>query len=154
VFKKLVIYVVVSLTIAAAYMLLRGTPTVATPATIPNTIEANKPALVTVTVRIQDPAFNVYGVDLVRIDAHAAVLSETEMIDEDGTNTDAVAGHRFFLRMRDDGTKGDAVASDGVFTRRVVLKESSGPVYFEVHASFAKVERPVRSAPFAVNVRQ
>jgi hypothetical protein len=74
------------------------------------------------------------------------------MIDEDGTNTDAVAGHRFFLRMRDDGTKGDGVAGDGVFTRRVMLKESSGPVYFEVHASFAEVERPVRSAPFAVNV--
>ena len=117
-----------------------------------HTIEANKPAVVTVTVRIQDPAFNAYRVDLVRVDAQAAVLSDTEMTDEDGTNTDAVAGHRFSLRMRDDGTKGDAVASDGVFTRRVVLKESSGPVYFEVRASFAKVERPIRSAPFAVNV--
>ena len=76
------------------------------------------------------------------------------LIDEDGTNTDAVGGHRFFLRMRDDGTTGDAVASDRVFTRRLVLKESSGPVYFEVHASFAKVEPPVRSAPLAVDVRQ
>src|SRR5437773_1701563 len=153
-FKKLVVSVVISLTIAATYVLWRGTPTVTTPEIAPNTVEANKPALVTVTVRLQDPAFNVYGVDLVRVDAHAAVLSETEMIDEDGTNTDAGAGHRFFLRMRDDGTKGDAVASDGVFTRRVLLKESSGPVYFEVHASFAKVERPVRSAPLAVNVSQ
>jgi hypothetical protein len=153
-FKKLVFSVVISLTIATTYVLMRGTPTVSTPEVAPNTVEANKPVLVTVTVRIQDPAFHVYGVDLVRVDAHAAVLSETEMVDEDGTNTDAVAGHRFFLRMRDDGTKGDAVASDGVFTRRVVLKESSGPVYFEVHASFAKVERPVRSAPFAVNVSQ
>jgi hypothetical protein len=140
------------LTIAATYVLWRGTPTVATTEIVPNTIESDIPALVTVTVRIQDPAFNVYGVDLVRVDAHSAVLSETEMIDEDGTNTDAVAGHRFFLRMRDDGTKGDGVAGDGVFTRRVMLKESSGPVYFEVHASFAEVERPVRSAPFAVNV--
>ena len=153
-FKKLVSSVVISLTIAATYVLWRGTPTVATPEIAPNIIEANKLALVTVTVRIQDPAFNVYGVDLIRVDGHAAVLSETEMIDEDGTNTDAVADHRFFLRMRDDGTKGDAVAGDGVFTRRVVLKESSGPVYFEVHASFAKVERPVRSALFAVNVSQ
>jgi hypothetical protein len=133
-------------------VLWRGTPTVGTPEIAPNTIEANKRGLVTITVRIQDPAFNVYGVDLVRVDAQAAVLSETEITDEDGTNTDAVAGHRFFLRMRDDGTKGDAVASDGVFTRCVALKESSGPVYFEIDASFAKVERPVRSAPFAVNV--
>jgi hypothetical protein len=154
VFKKLVISVVISLTIAATYVLWKGTPTVATPEISPNTIEANRPALVTVTVRIQDPAFNVYGVDLVRVDAHAAVLSETEMIGDDATNTDAVAGHRFFLRMRDDGRKGDAIAGDSVFTRRVVLKESSGPVYFEVLASFAKVERPVRSAPFAVNVNQ
>ena len=153
-FKKLVISVVISLTIAATYVLSRGTPMVATPEISPNTIEAGKPALVTVTVRIQDPSFNAYGVDLVRVDAQAKVLSETEMTDEAGTNTDAVAGHRFFLRMRDDGTKGDAVASDGVFTRRVVLKESSGPVYFEVHASFEKVKRPVRSAPFAVNVSQ
>ena len=151
-FKKLVISVVISLTIAATYVLRRGTPTVATPEIVPNTIEANTPALVTVTVHIQDSAFNAYGVDLVRVDAQATVLSEIEMTDEDGTNTDVVAGHRFFLRMRDDGTKGDAVASDGVFTRRVLLKESSGPVYFEVHAGFAKVERPVRSAPFAVNV--
>ena len=30
----------------------------------PNTIEANKPTLVAVTVRIQDPAFDCYGVDL------------------------------------------------------------------------------------------
>jgi hypothetical protein len=154
VFKKLVISIVLLLTIAATYVLSRGTPRVATPEIAPNTIEANKPALVTVTVRISDSACKAHGVDLVRVDAHGSVLSETEIIDEDGTNTDAVAGHRFFLRMRDDGTNGDAVASDGVFTRRVMLKGSSGPVYFEVHASFSKVERPVRSAPFAVNVSQ
>ena len=153
-FKKLVISVVVSLTIAATYVLWRGTPTVATPEMTPNTIQADKPGLVTVTVRIQDPVFNANSVALVRVNAQAAVLSETEMTDEDGTNTDAVAGHGFFLLMRDDGTKGDAVASDGVFTRRVVLKESSGPVYFEVQASFAEVERKVRSALFAVNVSQ
>ena len=152
--KKVVASAVISLTVAATYVLWTGTPSLATPKIAPTTIRPNEPTLVTVTVRIQDPAFNVYGVDLVRVDAHAAVLSETEMIDEDGTNTDAGAGHRFFLRMRDDGTKSDAVASDGVFTRRVLLKESSGPVYFEVHASFAKVERPVRSAPFAINVSQ
>jgi hypothetical protein len=154
VFKKLVIAVVIALTIAAAYVLRRGTPIVVTPEIAPNTIEANKPTLVAVTVRIQDPAFDCYGVDLVRVDAHGAVLSKTEMIDEDATNADAVAGHRFFLQMRDDGTKGDALASDGVFTRRVMLKESSGPVYFAVLASFANVVRPVRSAPFAVNVIQ
>jgi len=153
-FKKLVISIVISLAIAATYVLWRGTPTVAAAEVAPDTIEANKPGLVTVTVRIQDAAFNVHGVDLLRVDAHAAVLLETEMVDEDGTNTDAVAGHRFFLRMRDDGTKGDAVAGDRVFTRRVSLKESSGPVYFEAHASFANVERPARSAPFAVNVRR
>lgn len=115
----------------------------------PNRNSSDKPAVVTVTVRIQDPAFNVYSVDLVRVDAQSAVLSEIDMTDEDGTNTDAIAGHRFF---RDDGTKGDAVAGDRVFTRRVTLKESSGPVYFEVRASFTKVERPVSSSPFAVNV--
>jgi len=76
------------------------------------------------------------------------------MLDEDGTNIDAVAGHQFFLRVRDDGTKGDAVANDGVFTRRVMLKESSGSVDLEVRANFAKVERPVRSAVFAVDVNR
>ena len=83
-FKKLLSSVVISLTIAATYVLWRGTPTVVTPEIAPNIIEANKLALVTVTVRIQDPAFSVYGVDLVRVDAHAAVLSEIEMIDKDG----------------------------------------------------------------------
>jgi len=152
VLKKLALSGLISLAIATTYVLWRGTPTLATPEITPNTIKANEPTLVTITVRIQDPAFNVYNVDLVRVDAHALTLSETEMVDEDGTNTDAVAGHQFFLRMRDDGIKGDAVAGDGVFTRRVMLKESSGPVFFEVHASFARVERPVRSVPVAVNV--
>ena len=152
-FKKLIISGLCSLAIAATYVLWRGTPaTLATPEIAPNTINANEPTLVTVAVRIQDPAFTAYSVDLVRVDAHAVALPETEMLDEDGTNTDAVAGHQFFLRMKDDGTKGDAVAGDGVFTRRVRLKESSGPIYFEVHAGFAKVERPVRSVPFAVKV--
>jgi len=136
------------------YVLWRGTPTVPALDVAPKAIQANKPAIVSVTVPIQDPAFNAYSADLVRVDAQARVLSDIEMTDEDGTNTDAIAGHRFFLRMRDDGTKGDAVAGDRVFTRRVTLKESSGPVYFEVRASFVKVERPVRSAPFAVNVSQ
>jgi hypothetical protein len=154
VFKKLAVSATISLSIAATYVLSRGTPIVGTSEVNPNIIEANKPSLVTVTIRIPDSEFSVYGVDLLRVDGQGDVLSEIEMSDEDGTNTDAVPGHRFFLRMRDDGTRGDPVASDRVFTRRAMLKESSGPVYFEVHASFAKVERPVRSAPFAVNVRQ
>jgi hypothetical protein len=153
VLKKLIISGLCSFAVAATYVLWRGTPTtLATPEIAPNTIKANEPTLVTVTVRIHDPAFTVHSVDLVRVDAHAVALPETEMLDEDGTNTDAVPDHQFFLRMRDDGTKGDVVADDGVFTRRVLLKESSGPVYFQILASFAKVERPVRSAPFAVNV--
>ena len=54
-FKKLVSCVVILLTIAATYVLWRGTPSVAAPEIAQNIIEANKPALVTITVRIQDP---------------------------------------------------------------------------------------------------
>jgi hypothetical protein len=152
VLKKVVASGVISLTVAATYVLLRGTATLATPEIAPATIRPNEPTLVTVTVRIQDPAFKVYNVDLVRVDVHGVPPPDVVMIDEDATNTDAVAGHQFFLRMKDDGTKGDAIAGDGVFTRRVLLRESSGPVYLEVRAGFAKVERPVRSVPITVAV--
>lgn len=152
-FRKLIVSGLCWLAIGAAYVLWRGTPAaLATPEVVSNTIKADEPTVVTVTVRIQDPAFTVYSVDLIRVDAHGVALPDTEMRDENGTNTDVVAGHQFFLRMWDDGTRGDATANDGVFTRRVLLKEPSARLYFEVHASFAKVERPVRSAPFVVDV--
>jgi len=121
VLKKVVASGVISLTVAATYVLLRGTPTVATPEIVPTTIKANEPTLVVVTARIQDSAFKVYNVDLIRVDAHAVALPDVVMLDEDRSNTDAIAGHQFFLRMKDDGTKGDAVARDGVFTRHVLL---------------------------------
>jgi hypothetical protein len=114
VLKKVVASGVISLTVAAAYVLWRGTPSLATPEIAPTTIKPNEPTLVTVTVRIQDRAFKVYNVDLVRVDAHGVQLPDVVMIDEDGTNTDAVIGHQFFLRMKDDATKGDAIAGDGV----------------------------------------
>ena len=146
--KKLIISGLCSLAVAATYVLWRGTPATLTAPEI----KANEPTLVTFTIRIQDPAFTVVSVDLVRMDAHGMALPETQMVDEEETNTDAVTGHQFFLRMRDDGTKRDDVANDGVFTRRVMLKESSGPVYLEVQANFVDVERTVRSPLFAVGV--
>jgi len=153
VLRKLAASALLSVSVATVYVLLRGTPAVGTPEASPNTIDANRPALITVTIRIPESRFKRNSVDLVRVDRSGHVLSEVEMRDEDGENADAIVGHRFFLRMRDDGTKGDAVANDGVFTRRIMLKESSGPLYFEVHASFSGIERPVRSEPFAVGVR-
>jgi len=128
VLKKVVASCVISLAVAATYVLWRGTPTLDTPEIAPTTVKANEPTLVVVTVQIRGPEFKAYNVDMVRVDAHAAALPDVVMLDEDGTNTHAVAGHQFFLRMKDDGTKSDAVAGDGVFTRGVLLKESSGPV--------------------------
>lgn len=150
-----------SLTVATAYVLWRGTPVSPTAEVDPDRIEAGKVTVVTVTVQTNDSRFKAYDVGLIRVDAHAAVLVDTVMVDEDGTNTDAVPGHQFFLTMRDDGTKGDRVANDGVFTRRVTLNESSGPVYFEAgaafertprHAPFDTRSRPVRSSLVAVKV--
>jgi hypothetical protein len=153
--KKLVISAMVTLTIATIYVLSRGTPTVGTPKASPEVVGARTPTLVTVIIRITDDKLMTPSVTLVRLDANGDVVSDVEMLDEDGANDDAVAGHRFFLRMRDDGTKGDAVAGDRVLTQRMKLNEAAAQrVYFEVHASFAGVERPVRSEPFAVDVRQ
>jgi hypothetical protein len=152
--KKLSVSMAISLTVATAYVLLKGTPPTPTVEIEPNTIEANKPAVVTFTVRLQDPAFKARSVDLIRVDANAHVLSDVVMLDEDGTNAEVVPGHQFFMVMKDDGTKGDRIANDSVFTRRVMLNEPNGPIYFEVDAAFARASRPVRSAPFAVNVKR
>jgi hypothetical protein len=85
VLKKVVASGVISLTVAATYVLLKGTPTVATPEIVPTTIKANEPTLVVVTARIQDSAFKVYNVDLIRVDAHAVALPDVVMLDEDGS---------------------------------------------------------------------
>jgi hypothetical protein len=153
--KKLVISAVVTLTMATVYVLSRGTPTVGTPEVNPTVLRVGTRTLVTVITRIADGKLVTSSVTLVRLNANGNVLSDVEMLDEDGANDDAVSGHRFFLRMRDDGRKGDSVAGDRIFTRRVELTEAAAQrIYFEVHASFAGVERPVRSEPFGVDIRQ
>jgi hypothetical protein len=162
-FRKLAWSALISLSVAAAYVLWRGTPSAPRAEVIPDRFDRGKATVVTVTVQTNDARFKASRVGLVRVDAHARVLSDTVMVDEDGTNTDAVPGHRFFLTMRDDGTKGDRVANDGIFTRRVTLNESSGPVYFEAqaafertsrHAPFDRPSRPVRSPLIAVQVNR
>ena len=151
--RKLVTCMIVSLSVATVYVAARGTPRIDVPHVSPLVVQAYNPAVVTVTMRIPDAKFGVYSVHLLRVDRRGDVLPKIEMTDEDGTNTDAPQNYRFFLVMRDDGTKGDAVANDRVFTRRVTVNEPSGPVHFEVKVNFKGVERPVRSAPFAVEVR-
>jgi hypothetical protein len=154
VLRKLLISMVVSLSVATVNVVIRGTPTMGIPDVTPRIVSADRPSVVTITLRIPDSKFTASSVDLTRVDERGDVLPQVEMKDEEGTNNDAVPGHQFFLVLRDDGTKGDLVAHDRVYTRRVTMKEPAGPVYFQVRASFKDVERPLRSAPFAVDVRR